>query len=269
MRLLLSSLPFCLLNETFTKLSTVLSESKNDAKSEWPKFSGDISKFRDWYLAIMAQISLPPWNVLYDPIKNDIVESTSNSQLNSKLYACLEGQAMKNMVSRKHVRANGILLLQELHQMYEPKNVPEVIAAKTAEFWSKLKRSNNESVDSYYNRFHELLDEINDAKETITKSDAIRHFLFTLGSDFEMIQNGYRIDSLPMRWKTEDWPTLLILCRDYHNSLQPNGPLTKKENHTGDSGFPTKQDRLTHQKKVRTWFLDPVKFKREIDAEQH
>jgi hypothetical protein len=140
MRLLLSSLLFCLLNETFTKLSTVLSESKNDAKSEWPKFSGDISKFRDWYLAIMAQISLPPWNVLYDPIKNDIVESTSNSQLNSKLYAkllvCLEGQAMKNMVSRKHVRANGILLLQELHQMYKPKNVPEVIAAKTAEFWS-------------------------------------------------------------------------------------------------------------------------------------
>jgi hypothetical protein len=88
----------------------------------------------------MAQISLQPWNVLYDPIKNDIVESTSNSQLNSKLYAkllvCLEGQAMKNMVSRKHVRANGILLLQELHQMYKPKNVPEVIAAKTAEFWS-------------------------------------------------------------------------------------------------------------------------------------
>ena len=158
-----------MLNETFTKLSTVLSESKNDAKSEWPKFSGDISKFRDWYLAIMAQISLSPWNLLYDPIKNDIVESTSNSQLNSKLYAkllvCLEGQAMKNMVSRKHVRANGILLLQELHQMYKLKNVPEVIAAKTAEFWSKLKRSNNESVDSYYNRFHELLDEINDAKE--------------------------------------------------------------------------------------------------------
>jgi hypothetical protein len=83
-----------------------------------------------------------------------------------------------------------------------------------------------------------------------------------------MIQNGYRIDCLPMRWKTEDWPTLLILCRDYYNSLHPNGPLTKKENHTGDSGFATKQDRLTHQKKVRTWFLDPVKFKREIDAEQ-
>jgi len=63
---------------------------------------------------------------------------------------------MKNMISRKHVRANGLLLLHELHQMYKPKNVPEVIAAKTAEFWSKMNRSNTESVDNYYNRFHEL-----------------------------------------------------------------------------------------------------------------
>jgi hypothetical protein len=121
-----------MLNDTFSKLSTVLSDSKNDTKTEWPKFSGDISKFRDWYLAIMAQLSLPPWNPFYDSIKNDIVETTSNTQLNGKLYAkllvCLEGQAMKNMISRKHVRANGTLLLQELHQMYKPKNVPEVIA---------------------------------------------------------------------------------------------------------------------------------------------
>jgi hypothetical protein len=91
----------------------------------------------------MAQISLPPWTSLYDPVKNDIVSSTLETSLNGQLYAkllvCLEGQAMKNMISRKHLRANGILLLQELHHMYKPKNVPEVLAAKTAEFWSKLR----------------------------------------------------------------------------------------------------------------------------------
>jgi hypothetical protein len=38
-------------------------------------------------------------------------------------------------------------------QTYQPKNVPEVIAAKTGEFWSKTK------IDDYYNHFHELLDE--------------------------------------------------------------------------------------------------------------
>jgi hypothetical protein len=64
----------------------------------------------------MAQLSLPPWNSLYDPITNNIVQTTSNTQLDGKLYAkllvCLEGQAMKNMI-----RANGLLLLQELHHM--------------------------------------------------------------------------------------------------------------------------------------------------------
>jgi hypothetical protein len=259
-----------LLNETFSKLSTVITDTKNDTKTMWPKFSREISKFRDWYLAIMAQLSLPPWNLLYDPITNNIVHTTPNTQLNGKLYAllvCLEGQAMKNMMSRKHLRANGFLLLQELHHMYKPKNVPEVIAAKTAEFWSRIKHSNTESVDTYYNRFHELLDEVNDYREMIMKPDAIRHFIFTLGSDFDSIQNNYRIGNLPANWNTDDWPTLLILCRDYYNSLHPNGPPTKDTAY-GDSGFAKKQDRLTHQKKIRGWFMDHVKFKRELDTEQ-
>jgi hypothetical protein len=263
---------FQLLNDTFSKLSTALTDSKHDGKSEWPKFSGDILKFKEWYLAIMAQLSLPPWNILYDSVKNDIVQSTSNSQLNGKLYAkllvCLEGQAMKNMISRKHLRANGLLLLQELHQMYKPKNVPEVIAAKTAKFWSKLKRSDSESVDNYYNRFQELLDEVNESRETISKQDAIRHFLFTLGSDFESIQNGYRLNNLPVAWQTEDWPSLLILCRDFYNSLHPNGSPSEKEGNSGNNPFASKQDRLNHQKKIRMWFLNPGKFKNALDMEQ-
>jgi hypothetical protein len=58
--------------------------------------------------------------------------------------------------------------------MYKPKNVPEVLAAKTAEFWSKLKRGNAETVDNYYNCFQELLDEISESRETISKQDAVR-----------------------------------------------------------------------------------------------
>jgi hypothetical protein len=261
-----------MLNDTFSKLSTVLVDSKIETKSEWPKFSGEISKFKDWYLGIMAQLSLPPWNLLYDPLRNDVVSSTSNSSLNGKLYAkllvCLEGQAMKTMISRKHLRANGIMLLQELHNMYKPKNVPEVIAAKTAEFWSRMKRLNTESVDVYYTRFHTLLDEINDHRETISKSDAIRHFIFTLGNDFESIQHNYRIDNLPASWKTDDWPTLLILCRDYYNSIHPNGPPSKPSPGVGDSPFTSRQDRLDHQKKVRLWFMNPSKFKNAIETEQ-
>ena len=43
-----------MLNETFSKLSTVLQDSKTTTKSEWPKFSGEVSKFKNWYLSIMA-----------------------------------------------------------------------------------------------------------------------------------------------------------------------------------------------------------------------
>jgi hypothetical protein len=178
---------------------------------------------------------------LYDPIHNDIVSSTTNFSLNGKLYAallvCPEGQAMKNMIPRKHLRANGIMLLQELHHMYKPKNVPEDIAAKTAEFWSKMKRLPTESVDVYYKRFHALLDKVNDHKETVSKSDAIRHFIFTLGNDFDSIQHNYRIDNLPSTWKTDDWPTLLILYRDYYNSSHPNSPPSKSSSSVGESPF--------------------------------
>jgi len=94
--------------ESFSKLSTVLAESKTDSKSDWPKFSGESRKFRDWYLAIMTQISLPPWNVLYDSVSNDVVTATTNSQLNGKLYSkiilSLEGKALKHAVSRKHLQ---------------------------------------------------------------------------------------------------------------------------------------------------------------------
>jgi hypothetical protein len=177
-----------LLNDTFSKLSTAITNTKNDTKSDWPKFSGEVSKFKDWYLAIMAQLSLPPWSSSYDPVKNDIVTSTVNSQLNGKLYAkllvCLEGQAMKNMISRKHLRANGLLLLQELHHMYKPKNVPEVLEAKTAEFWSKLKQANSEPVDNYYNRFHELLDEINDFSQNCFQARCYSPFYLYTGIRF-------------------------------------------------------------------------------------
>jgi hypothetical protein len=147
-----------LLNETFSKLSTVIMDMKSESKAEWPKFSGDTKKLRSWYLAIMAQLLLSPWQSLYDPVKNDIISSTTNSQLNGKLYAkllvSLDGQALQNMVFWKHLCTNGLLLLQELHQMYRLKNVPEVIAAKTGEFQSQMKCSTSEAVDVYYNHFH-------------------------------------------------------------------------------------------------------------------
>lgn len=202
-----------LLNNTFSQSTTVINDTKtaigeaktSDSKSDWPKFSGDTKKFRHWYLGIMSQISISPWKDMYDADRNNVVQTTTNSVLNGKLYAkviaALEGQPFQHMVARPHLRGNGILLLQELHQMYKPRCVPEVIAAKTAEFWGHTKRLPSETVDDYYNHYQELLADFDDADEPIPTKGAIRHVLFTLGSEFEPLQNNYRLGTISEEWK--------------------------------------------------------------------
>ncbi len=97
-----------LLTTTFSKLTTVMTENKStETKSDWPKFGGDTKKFKHWYLAIVAQLSLTPWKEFYDSSTNSILPVTTNTTLNEKLYAklllCLEGQVFQDMISRKHL----------------------------------------------------------------------------------------------------------------------------------------------------------------------
>jgi hypothetical protein len=82
-----------------------------------------------------------------------------------------------------------------------------------------MKHSSNESIDNYYNRFHELLDDLIKADELIPMKSAIHHFIFTLGLEFETIQINFRIGNLPSEWNSQDWPTLLILCCNDSNSI--------------------------------------------------
>jgi hypothetical protein len=114
--------------------------------------------------------------------------------------------------------------MQDLVQTCKPKNIPEVIAAKTSEFWGSLKHHPTESVDACYNSFHEILDDLADWDEPISTKSAIRQFLFTLGTEFEPIQHNYRLNNLPEDWKTQDWPKFLALCRDYYNSVSLRSP---------------------------------------------
>jgi hypothetical protein len=170
--------------------------------------------------------------------------------------------AFQNIVNCEHLRADGLALLQDLVQTYRPQNVPEVIAAKTTLFWGSTKRMSSESIDDYYNRFCELLYKINGDQEHIPLKDAMRHFVFTLGNEFDTIQNHFRIDNLPSKWHTDEWPTLLILCRDYYNSVRPQGILQPSSSTSGHI------DHSAHRKKVKSWFLNPTKYRKEIDAEQ-
>jgi hypothetical protein len=186
-----------MMTEAFSKLSTVFTETKTiEVKTDWPKFDGSKTKFRSWYLTILSQVSVPPWNDLYDVVSNNLVLMTSNSSLNVKFYSklllSLEGDALRNLALRKHLRADGLRLMQEIVQTYRPKNVPEVIAMKTAEFWGTMKRFPYETVDDYYNRFHDLLDDLSEGDTVIPTFSAIKHFIFTLGPEFESLQNNYR-----------------------------------------------------------------------------
>jgi hypothetical protein len=260
-----------MLTESFSKLTSIMGEQKSisDSKTDWPKFAGDAKKFRAWHLSIIAQISMPPWSEFYDASTHGVVLATQNTTLNSRLYAklisVLEGQALQDMISRLHLCANGLLLLQDLIQTYKPVNVPEVLAAKAGELWSKMRRSFGESVDTYYNRFKELLDELDQADDKISTKSSMRHFIFTLGAEFESIQHNYRIGNLPQEWNTTDWPSLLVLCRNYYITVNPKGPILRD----WDPNFENNHaQRMAQQKKVKEWFLNPGKFSKEVEQEQ-
>jgi hypothetical protein len=91
-------------------------------------------------------------------------------------------------------------------------------------------------------------------------------FIFTLGPEFETIQNNFRIGNLPEEWKTQDWAKLLVLCRDYSNSINPQG--SSKKNTSQDSNFSSQADRMAHHKKIKLWFLNPMKYCKELESEQ-
>ena len=124
-----------------------------------------------------------------------------------------------------------------------------------------MKRSPSETVDTYFNRYQELLDDLAHADKPISTKSAIRQFLFTLGPEFEPIQHNYRINNLPEAWKTQEWSKLLVLCRDCYNSIKPS--VSDKKSFP-ESTF----DKESHQKKVREWFLNPTKYCQQIVAEQ-
>jgi len=117
---------------------------------------------------------------------------------------CLDGSALQSIVARTHLHSDGLSVLQDLYQTHRPLHIPEIIAAKTVQLWGNMKHMPNESVDACYNRFKELFDEIQDAEGNFLVKNAIRHFIFTLGSEFEPIQNNLQIDNLPAKWQTMD-----------------------------------------------------------------
>jgi hypothetical protein len=55
----------------------------------------------------------------------------------------------------------------------------------------------------------------------------------------------------------------LALCRDYYNSVKPSFSSDHKQ-HLLDTNF----DKEAHQKKIRDWFMNPIKFSKHLENEQ-
>jgi hypothetical protein len=99
---------------------------------------------------------------------------------------------------------------------------------------------------------------LSEAKDKISTKSAMRHFIFTLCPEFQPIQHNYCIQNLPSGW---NWPTLLVLCRDFYNSVNPHGIM--KNNSSSEGTI----DRAVQHEKVKQWFLNPTKFCHEIESE--
>jgi hypothetical protein len=68
-----------------------------------------------------------------------------------------------------------------------------------------------------------------------------------------------------VKCQTEDWPTIFVVCRNFHHSVKPQGTLSQPSKNNFASH---NVDRITHQKKVKEWFLNPTKYCKELAAEQ-
>jgi len=100
-----------------------------------------------------------------------------------------------------------------------------------------------------------------------TTTDSKRQFIFTLGDEFQPLQNSFRLGTILEDWKTQNWPSLLVLCRDFNNSVNPRGPTAKRDRDR-DPFTELQIDRASHHKKIRMWFMNPHQHKHDIDLEQ-
>jgi hypothetical protein len=58
----------------------------------------------------------------------------------------------------------------------------------------------------------------------------------------------------------------LVLCHDFYHSVNPQGIL--KHDSSSEQATLNQADRMVQHKKVKQWFLNPTKFRREIEAKQ-
>ena len=183
------------------------------SKHKWPTFSGDISTFLEWkaqFLAILCASELAP---LYDDSVDDLIQPTTRNdvrpndiQLYSRIIAALPTN--NSFIGSSDYRSKGLALWHALTQEHESTGSYSHLDHLLSSFYSStFRRENSESIDSYWNRYFNLVKKIQlDPKSPPFSNEYVRkRFITTLGSGFEFIVEDANNERLS--------PSLLI-CSD-------------------------------------------------------
>ena len=101
----------------------------------FPNFQGtDKDNFDNWYGCVLSILATPEWDKLYDPMTHDVVidediHPTLSKYLFSSLNLCVDGNAKKIMVGKRHLRGNGLTYLKALKTMYR-RQLPRLLINK-------------------------------------------------------------------------------------------------------------------------------------------
>ena len=232
------------------------------ASPKFPKFSGKSSSdFTSWYEQILSILAIPPWQKLYDPITNDVVEESDQvATLSQKLYSSLQismqGEAQTIMRSKSHLRGKGLSYLKALKSIYKHKLSKVELITKETEY-NSLFRKTDESIDSFAARCVALQQELRDNGSFVSQDGFRTRFIRGLGPDFSDVQK--QLDNLPPEWDTFSIDELLNTARKHlHNvlAIRSNNRLHKEQNkpaaNTPDQNPPKSNDKKKSTKQSDT-----------------
>jgi len=185
-------------------------------KRSWaPDLPLDISNFENWSNLFLIKASGCELNSLYSPSEQNFVSTTSDSELDHRLYSrIMECLGTTNQFTKNLDKVGqGLSLWKILAQTYGPTLSEEYMHSKLGDFWTTMSRSANESVDEYYNRFRFMVSQLPMKGTNIPEKSLRLRFLLTLGNEFQRFVDDSRDLKLEQRFVDLPWESVLELLR--------------------------------------------------------
>jgi len=114
----------------------------------------------------------------------------------------------------------------------------------------------SESIDSYYNRFHELLEDLSDADEPIALKVQFINLFLPWGQNLKQFRIIFASEIYHQLGILQIGQLFFCFVGIITILLNLVLSIVVFSQNTIEQGF----DREAHQKKVKEWFMSPVKF---------